>query len=68
MDTDEEWVENDDMSPQLRAKVMALKVFRNRCLAQAASENALDIARPVLKMLLTFLQYSGSLTETANDE
>lgn len=68
MDTDEEWVENDDMMPQLRAKVMALKVFRNRCLAQAPSENALDIARPVLKMLLTLLQYGGSLTETANDE
>lgn len=68
METEEEWVENDDMSPQLRAKVMALKLFRNRCLAQAASEHALDIAKPVLKMLLTLLQYGGSLSESANDE
>ena len=68
MDTDEEWVENADMSPELRAKIMALKVFRNRCLAQTASENALEIAKPVLKMFLTLLQFSGSLSEDTDDE
>lgn len=68
METDEEWVEDVDLSPELRAKIMALKVFRNRCLAQASSENALDIARPVLKMFMTLLQFSGSLSEDADDE
>ena len=68
MDTDEEWVENADLSPELRAKITALKVFRNRCLAQAASENADAIVKPVLKMFLTLLHLSGSLSEDSIDE
>jgi sister chromatid cohesion protein PDS5 len=70
METDEEWVEDSEMSPQLRAKIMALKVFRNRCLAAAATnaKDALEIAEPVVKMFITLLQYSGSLKEDSNDE
>ena len=70
METDEEWVEDADMPPHLRAKVMALKVFRNRCLAAAATnpKDAMDIAEPVLKMFITLLQFGGSLTEDSQDE
>lgn len=68
MATDEEWVDDAAMSPMLRAKIMALKVFRNRCLAQANSEHANDLASPVLKIFITLLQYGGSLSEDANDE
>lgn len=68
METDEEWVENAQMSSELRAKVISLKVFRRRCRAQAATENALDIARPVLKMLLTLLQFGGSFSEDVAEE
>lgn len=70
METDEEWVEDADMSPQLRAKIMALKVFRNRCLAAHAAQapDAVDLSEPVLKMLITLLQYGGSLKEDSNDE
>lgn len=68
METDEEWVENAMMSSELRAKVTSLKVFRRRCHAQAETENALDIARPVLKMLLTLLQFGGSFSEDIAEE
>ncbi|KZT00644.1 uncharacterized protein LAESUDRAFT_687811 [Laetiporus sulphureus 93-53] len=68
MDIDEEWVEDSAMSPHLRAKVMALKVCRNRCLAHATSETAVDIAKPVLLMFTTLLQHNGSFTAEASDD
>ncbi|KZT68344.1 hypothetical protein DAEQUDRAFT_812146 [Daedalea quercina L-15889] len=68
MDTDEEWVDDFAMSPLLRAKLYALKVCRNRCLAHATSETAVEIARPVLKMFTTVLQNAGSLTAEARDD
>lgn len=68
MDTDTEWVEDENMTPSLRAKLLALKVCRNRCMAHAEDETALDIASPVLKMFLTLLEHSGSLTADAQDE
>ena len=68
MNTDDEWVEDAQMPPLLRCKLLAIKVCRNRCLAHANSEQAMEIASPVLRMLMTLLQYSGSLTEDAFDE
>lgn len=65
---EEEWVEDYAMSPLLRAKLYALKVCRNRCLAHASSETAVEIARPVLKMFIAILQNIGSLTAEAQDE
>ncbi|KAH9932198.1 armadillo-type protein [Fomitopsis serialis] len=67
MDTEEEWVEDSAMTPLLRAKLYALKVCRNRCLAHASSETAVEIARPVLKMFVALLQHSGSLTADGHD-
>lgn len=68
MDSGDEWVENDNMSDDLRAKLLSLKVCRNRCLAHAASDVAEDIATPVLKMFTTLLEHSGSLKEDSEDE
>lgn len=68
MQIDEEWIPDSAMPPQLQAKVLSLKICRNRCLAHAESESALDIARPVLKMLATILQLRGSLTANAQAE
>ncbi|TFY67169.1 hypothetical protein EVJ58_g1799 [Rhodofomes roseus] len=68
MDTEEEWVEDSAMTPLLRAKLYALKLCRNRCLAHARSETAVEIARPVLKMFIALLQNAGSLTADAHDE
>jgi sister-chromatid-cohesion protein PDS5 len=68
MDDDEEWVEDDAISPTIKAKVLALKVYRNRSLAHASSNIALDVSRPVLKMFATLLEHSGSFSADAADE
>ncbi|GBE89081.1 armadillo-type protein [Sparassis latifolia] len=72
METDEEnveeWGEEADVTSEVRAKVLALKVCRNRCLAHAADATALEIAKPALKMFATLLQYNGSLSAGARDD
>ncbi|KAH8102266.1 armadillo-type protein [Cristinia sonorae] len=68
MDTEVEWIETADLPPMLRAKILALKVCRNRCLAHSKDKEVLEIARPVLKMFATILEYSGSFNGEANDE
>ena len=68
MDVDEEWVEDQDMSPELNAKILSLKVLRSRCLAHASSEVALEIAKPVISMFTTLLQNSGSFSEDIKHE
>ncbi len=67
MDTDEDWLEDDVVPLELRAKILALKVCRNRCLAHADSETALDIAQPVIRMFSTVLQHDGSFSVDAKD-
>ncbi|KAH7926273.1 hypothetical protein BV22DRAFT_1128351 [Leucogyrophana mollusca] len=68
MDTDADWVEDADVSPTLKARILSLKVCRNRCLAHAASATALDVTTPVLKMLTSILEHSGSCTADADDD
>jgi hypothetical protein len=67
MDVDAEWIEKSDVPPSLSKKIMALKVCRNRCLAHAASDTALDMATPVLRMFFALLEHGGSL-HTENDD
>lgn len=68
MDDDEEWIENDAVSATLRAKILSLKVCRNRSLAHASSDTALEMSKPVLKLLTTLLEHSGSFAEDTADE
>lgn len=68
MDTEEEWADESEVSDNLRAKVLALKVCRNRSLAHAKEENALEIATPVLKMLATLLEHGGSFVADSGEE
>jgi len=56
------------MSDELRAKIQALKVCRNRCLAHAEADNAAEIATPVLKMLATLVEHEGSLIPNVVEE
>ena len=63
MEVDSEWVTKEAMPYGLRAKILALKVCRNRCLAHAEAESALEIAQPVIRMFSTVLRYEGSFTE-----
>ncbi|KAG1784584.1 armadillo-type protein [Suillus plorans] len=68
MDSDADWVEDDDVQPRLRARILALKVCRNRCLAHASTDTALEVATPVLKMLSTLLDHAGSYSADATDD
>ncbi|KAG1858786.1 armadillo-type protein [Suillus subalutaceus] len=63
-----DWVEDDDVQPRLRARILALKVCRNRCLAHASTDTALEVATPVLKMLSTLLDHAGSYSADATDD
>ena len=67
METDEDWVDDESMPVDLRAKILALKVCRNRCIAHAGSETALEIAQPVIRMFSTVLQHEGLFSADAND-
>lgn len=67
MDAENDWVNDDDIPPILRARIQALKVCRNRCIAHASSPNAIDIAMPALKMFTTLIQHSGSFKVDARD-
>ncbi|TFY68468.1 hypothetical protein EVG20_g3547 [Dentipellis fragilis] len=62
MQVDTEWVENTDMPIALRAKLLALKVCRARCLAHATAPTALDVATPVMKMFMSILEHGGALS------
>ena len=65
---EEEWAQDEEVTPQMEAKVQALKVCRHRCLAHAGSEKALEHAAPVLKLLASLLEHGGSLTADGAEE
>ncbi|KAF4563796.1 hypothetical protein EYR36_003038 [Pleurotus pulmonarius] len=65
---DEEWAEEDSLSSAIKVKVLALKMFRNRCLSHASDDNPLEIATPVLKMLVTTIEQGGTLILGAAEE
>ncbi len=56
METDDKWIENDELTPLMRAKLQALKLCCNRCIAHANEPSAADVATPVLKMMFTILE------------
>nr|GAT42782.1 predicted protein [Mycena chlorophos] len=68
MDTEEEWADESEISDNLRAKIYAIKTLRNRALAHVGTENAVEIAKPVLKMLVTLLQNNGSTRAEVEDD
>ncbi|KAF8325800.1 armadillo-type protein [Cantharellus anzutake] len=61
IDEDEEWDENEKAPLDARLKILALKICVNRCMAHATRDSALDIARPVIKMLFAILSNMGSV-------
>ncbi|KAJ7599219.1 armadillo-type protein [Mycena floridula] len=58
----EEWADDDEVSDILRAKIQAIKVCRYRSLARASSPDAMEVTTPVLKMLVTLVENSGTFT------
>ncbi|EJD39136.1 hypothetical protein AURDEDRAFT_71387 [Auricularia subglabra TFB-10046 SS5] len=63
MDVEDEWAEDDDLPPLARAKLISLKMCRNRSIAQAGTETAMDVTTPVLKMLFSILENNGSVKD-----
>ncbi|KAL1759171.1 armadillo-type protein [Schizophyllum commune] len=64
-ETDEtaEWIPDEDMWPALRAKILAVKACRWRCLSYASGDKALMVARPVLVMLMNLLEGNGTFAK-----
>ncbi|KAH0834786.1 hypothetical protein J3R83DRAFT_10387 [Lanmaoa asiatica] len=67
MDVDNDWVDDDDIAPIHKARILALKVCRNRCLANASAEAAVELVTPALKMFSKLLEHSGSFSADAPD-
>ena len=65
---DEDWFEDDEVPDELRSKILALKVLRNRCLAHKSKEQALEIATPVLKLLATLIEFEGSVSHQLEEK
>jgi len=63
MDVDGDWKEDSQISDNLRTKILSLELCRHRCIAQANSENPMEVAGPVFKMLTTLLQHDGLLSD-----
>lgn len=68
MDEAEEWAEDEEVSFNTYAKIQAIKLLRYRCLAKAGKSNALEVATPVLKMLVTLLEHGGTFTPDTREE
>ncbi|KAJ7432911.1 armadillo-type protein [Mycena galericulata] len=66
--TEEEWADESEVSDNLRAKVLAIKVCRYRSLAHASADNAIEIATPVLKLLASLLDHGGSLMADSGED
>ncbi|KAK0480865.1 armadillo-type protein [Armillaria novae-zelandiae] len=67
-DTEEEWVEDDVMPDLLRAKILALKVFKNRTLAYADSDKGLMVSGPPLKIFKQLVEMNGALSSDVTED
>ena len=64
----DEWAEEESLTPLARAKILAIKVCRHRCLVYATNAAALDVATPVIRMLFTYLELQGMISEECHEE
>ncbi|KAF9527490.1 cohesin-associated protein Pds5 [Crepidotus variabilis] len=68
-DDEEEWYEDPSQIPDLlRARILSIKVLRNRCMAHASSEQALQIAAPVLKLLPSLIEHEGNIDGRVDED
>ena len=74
METDEddersdEWCEDSEISPLAKAKLLSIKICRNRCVVHGKSEYAKDVAKPVLDLLFSILRNTGAVTPEVIEE
>ncbi len=55
-----DWLPEDQLSSLARAQIRCLKLFRHRCLKFSNSDSAIDVAKPVIKLLFSILSNGGS--------
>ncbi|KAK9455804.1 armadillo-type protein [Dipodascopsis uninucleata] len=66
LDGDPDWVDDDDIDDECKAKVLALKILVNRLLASEEAETVKELARPVLKLLNSLVVNLGEMTKMQN--
>ncbi|CAG8540479.1 13092_t:CDS:10, partial [Acaulospora colombiana] len=59
--SDIDWVDDDELGDECKAKVLGLKVLVNRLIAVRKTEAAVDLAKPVFKLLWTLIREGGEL-------
>lgn len=71
-DNSPDWVDENQLDYITRAKLLSIKVFRNRCLfyvePRADTTSAHEVLAPVLKMLWTILENGGATTPDSTDK
>ncbi|KAF9970143.1 hypothetical protein BGZ73_007253 [Actinomortierella ambigua] len=62
-DPNDDWVEKTELDQNSLSKIMGLKVLVNRAIVHANNEKlAVEVARPLLKLLWTILSEEGEIT------
>ncbi|RIB07171.1 armadillo-type protein, partial [Gigaspora rosea] len=61
METEVDWVDDDELDDECKAKVLGLKVLVNRLLAVSETEAVAEIAKPVFKLLWTLIRGGGEI-------
>lgn len=59
-DDEDEWVEEEDLSARAKAKLVSLKLCRNRCISHVKTKTAEENATPVVNLLLSILTKRGT--------
>ncbi|ORY83920.1 hypothetical protein BCR37DRAFT_378936 [Protomyces lactucae-debilis] len=65
-DADQEWVGDDALEDECKAKCLAIKILGNRLRAFNAAETAAEIARPVFKALRSIVDNAGEVVPDSN--
>ncbi|CAI2176405.1 15434_t:CDS:10 [Funneliformis geosporum] len=55
------WVDDNELDDECKAKVLGIKVLVNRLLTITDAENALDLSKPVFKLLWKLIREGGEL-------
>lgn len=54
------WGEESQIDDDVQARLLSIKILTNRCMADAGSTTAVEIAKPVFKLLLSLLKSKDS--------
>ncbi|CAG8747158.1 21009_t:CDS:10, partial [Racocetra persica] len=61
IESEVDWVDDDELDDECKAKVLGLKVLVNRSVAVSETEVAANVAMPVFKLLWTLIRGGGEI-------